>query len=107
MMVYLVITLHVFEYCVLYTKYILVPTQIKFYFSSWFLEISEDEAEDRLQDAIQEKFAVFGDVCVLRLKNDYLYILRLVIQDMTNLGLYLTSCASLFCCRFLVFLFMI
>jgi len=28
-------------------------------------EISEDEAEDRLQDAIQEKFAVFGDVCTL------------------------------------------
>ena len=28
-----------------------------------FAEISEDEAEDRLQDAIQEKFAVFGDVC--------------------------------------------
>lgn len=26
-------------------------------------EISEDEAEDRLQDAIQEKFAIFGDVC--------------------------------------------
>lgn len=26
-------------------------------------EISEDEAEDRLQEAIQEKFAVFGDVC--------------------------------------------
>lgn len=26
-------------------------------------EISEEEAEDRLQDAIQEKFAVFGDVC--------------------------------------------
>ncbi|MBA0645033.1 hypothetical protein Goklo_013171, partial [Gossypium klotzschianum] len=25
------------------------------------VEISEDEAEDRLQDAIQEKFAVFGD----------------------------------------------
>lgn len=27
-------------------------------------EISEDEAEDRLQEAIQEKFAVFGDVCL-------------------------------------------
>lgn len=25
-------------------------------------EISEDEAEDRLQEAIQEKFAVFGEV---------------------------------------------
>lgn len=25
-------------------------------------EISDDEAEDRLQDAIQERFAVFGDV---------------------------------------------
>ena len=32
-------------------------------FSLWQVEISEDEAEDRLQDAIQEKFAVFGDVC--------------------------------------------
>jgi hypothetical protein len=31
----------------------------------WHAEISEDEAEDRLQDAIQEKFAVFGDVCAL------------------------------------------
>lgn len=28
-------------------------------------EISEDEAEDRLQDAIQEKFAIFGDVRAL------------------------------------------
>lgn len=34
-------------------------------FLLWQVEISEDEAEDRLQDAIQEKFAVFGDVCLL------------------------------------------
>lgn len=27
-------------------------------------ELSEDEAEDRLQEAIQEKFAVFGEVCL-------------------------------------------
>lgn len=27
-------------------------------------EISEDEAEDRLQEAIQEKFVVFGDVWI-------------------------------------------
>lgn len=27
-------------------------------------EISADEAENRLQDAIQEKFAVFGDVSI-------------------------------------------
>lgn len=27
-------------------------------------EISEDEAEDRLQEAIQEKFAVLGEVCI-------------------------------------------
>lgn len=36
-----------------------------FDFYLWCAEISEDEAEDRLQDAIQEKFAVFGDVCAL------------------------------------------
>ena len=29
----------------------------------WSAEISEDEAENRLQDAIQEKFVAFGDVC--------------------------------------------
>lgn len=34
-----------------------------FLFLGFWPEISEDEAEDRLQDAIQEKFAVFGDVC--------------------------------------------
>ena len=28
----------------------------------WHPEISEDEAEERLQEAIQEKFSVFGDV---------------------------------------------
>jgi len=27
------------------------------------LEISEDEAEDKLQTAIQDKFSVFGEVC--------------------------------------------
>lgn len=31
-------------------------------------EISEDEAEDRLQEAIQEKFAVFGEVCMVFLQ---------------------------------------
>ena len=30
-------------------------------------EISEEEAEDLLQDAIHEKFAVFGDVCVIQM----------------------------------------
>lgn len=35
---------------------------IYLFLSLWHPEISEDEAEDRLQDAIQEKFAVFGDV---------------------------------------------
>lgn len=34
----------------------------KFVLYLWPAEISEDEAEDRLQDAIQEKFSVFGDV---------------------------------------------
>jgi hypothetical protein len=29
----------------------------------WHPEISEDEAEERLQEAIQEKFSVLGDVC--------------------------------------------
>jgi hypothetical protein len=31
----------------------------------WNSEISEDEAEERLQEAIQEKFSVFGDVCAI------------------------------------------
>lgn len=29
----------------------------------FLLEISEDEAEERLQVAIQDKFSVFGEVC--------------------------------------------
>ncbi len=37
----------------------------KFWLFLWHVELSEDEAEDRLQDAIQEKFAIFGDVCDL------------------------------------------
>ncbi|XP_062110464.1 uncharacterized protein LOC133822220 [Humulus lupulus] len=36
-------------------------------------ELTEDEAEDRLQDAIQEKFAVFGDVCAF---DDNLFMLQ-------------------------------
>ena len=31
----------------------------------WSAEISEDEAENRLQEAIQDKFVAFGDVCVI------------------------------------------
>jgi len=45
-----------------------MPCYISGYFDPFSLliaEISEEEAEDRLQDAIQEKFAVFGDVCVI------------------------------------------
>lgn len=44
------------------TDCLLVINLVFFFFGLW-PEISEDEAEDRLQDAIQEKFAVFGDVC--------------------------------------------
>lgn len=33
--------------------------------SLWISEISEEEAEDHLQEAIQEKFAAFGDVCFI------------------------------------------
>lgn len=45
----------------------LMPCYISGYFDLFLLiaEISEEEAEDRLQDAIQEKFAVFGDVCIM------------------------------------------
>jgi len=45
-----------------------MPCYISGYFDPFALpiaEISEEEAEDRLQDAIQEKFSVFGDVCKL------------------------------------------
>lgn len=38
-------------------------------------EISADEAENRLQDAIQEKFAVFGDVRIKeKIINDSVFL---------------------------------
>lgn len=44
-------------------------------------EISEEEAENLLQDAIHEKFAVFGDVCficmILQCIAYYIVLLRI------------------------------
>ena len=49
-------------------------------------EISEDEAEDRLQEAIQEKFAVFGDVCAVKRSFTLAYYPFLALVHLINIA---------------------